>query len=56
MRKARKEVFEVLVTDYLQFAEQQTLNCYDIAYSIFEIYCAPAVCKNASTSEQAMAS
>ena len=28
----RKEVnfFSLLVTDYLQFAEQQTLNCYDI--------------------------
>ena len=33
----------------------QTLNCYDIGWKIFEIYCAPAVCGNAATLEQAMA-
>ena len=32
LRRSRKEVkiFLLLVTDYLQFAAQQTLNCYDI--------------------------
>ena len=32
MGKAKIEVkiFQLLVTDYLQFAKQQTLNCYDI--------------------------
>ena len=32
MRKAKKEVkiFYLLMTDYLQFAVQQALNCYDI--------------------------
>ena len=31
------------MTDYLQFAEQQTLNSYNIDKSIFEIYCTPAI-------------
>ena len=44
-----------MVTDYLQFAEQQTLNCYDIGKKTFEVYCTPAVCRNAAL-EQAMAS
>ena len=32
MRKAKKKSskFLPLVTDYLQFAKQETLNCYDI--------------------------
>ena len=32
LRRSRKEVkiFLLSVTDYLQFAAQQTLNCYDI--------------------------
>ena len=30
MRKAKKRIFLLLVTGYLQFAEQQTLNRYDV--------------------------
>ena len=32
MRKAKKEVkiFKLLVKDYLQLAEKQTINCFDI--------------------------
>ena len=58
MRKAKKtsKNFLSLVTDYLQFVEQQTLNCYDIGLKIFEIQCVPAACRNAATSEQAMVS
>ena len=44
------------MTDCLQFAEHQILNYYDIGSKMFEIQCAPAVCRNAATSEQAMAS
>ena len=29
------------MTDYLQFAEQQTLNYYDIGWKIFEIHYVP---------------
>ena len=28
--KQKLNFFKLLVTDYFQFAEQQTLNCYDI--------------------------
>ena len=31
------EIFQLLVKDYLQFAEQQKLNCYDISQKISEI-------------------
>ena len=45
------------MTNYLQFDEQQTLSCYDIGLKILQIQCAPAVCRNATTSaEQTMAS
>ena len=35
--KNKVTVFLLLVTDYLQFAEQQKLNYYDIGCKIFEI-------------------
>ena len=35
--KNKVTIFQLLVTDYLQFAEQQKLNYYDIGYKIFEI-------------------
>ena len=63
MRKAKKKSskFVPLVTDYFQFAEQDTLNCYEIGLKTFEIWHwlknirAPAVCRNA-TSKQAITS
>ena len=56
--RPRKKVkfFSLLVTDYLQFAELQTLTCFNIGWNIFKIECTPAVCRNVATSEQAMAS
>ena len=34
----------------------KTLNCYDIGKKTFKLWCAAAICRNAATSEQAMAS
>ena len=36
--KNKVTIFQLLVTDYLQYAERQKLNYYDIGYKIFEIY------------------
>ena len=50
--RPRKEVFQLLVTDYLQFADQQTLNCYEN----WQENIRNIMCRNAATSEQAMVS
>ena len=35
--KNKVTIFQLLVTDYLQYAERQKLNYYDFGYKIFEI-------------------
>ena len=35
--KNKVTIFQLLKTDYLQYAQRQKLNYYDIGYKIFEI-------------------